>query len=111
MITLRRNNVNANGTSLQGYIEADYYDLVRLLGDPDPGYDGKTQAEWAFEAYDEHFGNVTVTVYDWKQGDAYLGPGNGTPPEDITVWNVGGRDKAALWVMENLLRDGWSKAA
>jgi hypothetical protein len=111
MITLRRNGVSANGTSLQGYIEADYYDLVRLFGNPDPGYDDKTQAEWAFEVYDDTFGEVTVTIYDWKQGDAYLGPGNGRSPENIVVWNVGGHDKAALWAIESLLRDGWSKAA
>jgi len=111
MITLRRNGVSADGTSLQGYIEADFYDLVRLLGSPDYGDGDKTQVEWAVEVYDETFGEVIVTVYDWKQGDGYLGPGNGKLPEDIVVWNVGGRDKAALWVIESLLRDGWSKAA
>lgn len=111
MITLKRNGVNASGTSLQGFIESDYATLIQLFGDPDSGDGYKTQAEWAVEVYDDNFGTVTVTVYDWKQGDAYLGPGNGRSPEDIVVWNVGGRDKAAVWVMEELLRDGWSKAA
>lgn len=111
MITLKRNGVNANGTSLQGYIEADYYTLVQLFGSPDHGDGDKTQVEWAFEVYDETFGEAIVTIYDWKQGDGYLGPGNGTPPEQIKVWNIGGRDAAALWAVESLLRDGWSKAA
>ena len=111
MITLQRNGVNANGTSLQGYIEADYYTLVKLFGSPDPGDDCKTQVEWAFEVHDENIGNVIVTIYDWKQGDCYVGPGHGKQPEDIKVWNVGGRNSSALWVVENLLRDGWSKAA
>ena len=111
MITLQRNGVNATGTSLQGYIEADYYTLVRLFGSPDLGDEYKTQVEWAFEVYDENLGNVIVTIYDWKQGDCYVGPGRGKRPEDIKVWNVGGKTSAALWAVENLLRDGWSKAA
>ena len=102
--------MNANGTSLQGFIEADYATLVQLFGDPDPGDGYKTQVDWAFELYDENFGNVIVTIYDWKQGEGYVGPG-GKRPEEITVWNVGGRDKAALWCLEEVLRDGWSKAA
>lgn len=36
MITLKRNGVNASGTSLQGFIESDYATLVRLFGSPDP---------------------------------------------------------------------------
>lgn len=110
MITLTRNGVNANGTSLQGFIESDYATLVQLFGDPDPGDGYKTQVDWAFELYDENFGNVIVTIYDWKQGEGYVGPG-GKRPEEITVWNVGGRDKAALWCLEEVLRDGWSQAA
>ena len=110
MITLKRNGVNASGTSLQGFIESDYDTLVRLFGDPDPGDGYKTQVDWAFELYDENFGNVIVTIYDWKQGEGYVGPG-GKRPEEITVWNVGGRDKAALWCLEEVLRDGWSQAA
>lgn len=111
MITLRRNGVNASGTSLQGYIEADYYDLVRLLGNPDPGYDDKTQAEWAIEVYDDTFGEVTLTIYDWKQGDCYLGPGNGIPPEDVTVWNVGGYSGAAYYDLNALLEQAQELAA
>lgn len=111
MITLTRNGVNASGTSLVGQIETNYDTLVRLFGDPDPGDGYKTQAEWAFELYDENFGNVIVTIYDWKQGDSYVGPGHGKRPEEITVWNVGGRNAAALWCLEDVLRDGWSQAA
>lgn len=110
MIMLKRNGVNASGTSLQGFIESDYATLVQLFGDPDPGDGYKTQVDWAFELYDENFGDVTVTIYDWKQGEGYVGPG-GKRPEEITVWNVGGRNAAALWCLEDVLRDGWSQAA
>jgi hypothetical protein len=103
MITLRRNGVNADGTSLQGYIEADYYTLVRLFGSPDPGDEHKTQVEWAFEVYDENIGSVVVTIYDWKQGDCYLGEGNGIPPEAVTTWNVGGYSSAAYHRLNDLL--------
>lgn len=111
MITLMRNGISAGGTSLQGYIEADYNTLVQLFGSPDPGDGYKTQVDWAFEVMDEEGREYTVTIYDWKQGDCYLGSGNGTPPEAIKVWNVGGHNIESLWCVEELLRKGWSQAA
>lgn len=55
------------GSSLKGYINCVYQDLVRVLGDPtyqDPSGDNKVQKEWVVE-YD---GKV-FTIYDWKTFD------------------------------------------
>ena len=72
----------ANGTSLQGYIDATYGQLVDLFGPPDAGGD-KTQAEWCLEFED---GTIS-TIYDWKEL---------SPPELVTDWHVGGFGKRAV---------------
>lgn len=68
-----------NGTSLQGYIEASYWELVDAFGDPEPGDGYKTQAEWCLRFED----GTVVSVYDWKQS---------VKPQDVKKWNVGGFD-------------------
>jgi hypothetical protein len=97
-------NVAVHGTSLRGHINVDYDTLVRVLGEPERSDFYKTQVEWAVRLYDEETGESTVvTVYDWKQGDCYLGEGNGIPPEAVTTWNVGGYSSDAYYRLNDLL--------
>jgi len=104
MIKLEAIGVDPSGTSLRGQVNVDYYTLVRLFGEPEQGDQYKTQAEWAVRLYDTGTGRSTVvTIYDWKQGDCYLGPGNGIPPEAVTVWNVGGYNGSAYYDLNALL--------
>ena len=89
--------IDTQGTYLQGYLTANYDDLVRAFGAPLAGDDYKTDAEWAVQV------NGTVaTVYNWKNGPAYCGA-DGTPVEQITRWNIGGRSHAAVELVERRL--------
>jgi hypothetical protein len=82
---------DANGTSLQGYVRADYSELVAAFGEPLEGDGCKTQAEWVlvFEVPqdDGYADRVVATIYDWKKYDQTV--------EDITQWNIGGHDPRA----------------
>jgi len=77
---------DANMTSLSGYVDATYAQLVELFGEPLPGDEYKVDAEWVLK--DEYTDQV-VTVYNYKNGVNYNGAA-GTPVEDITEWHVGG---------------------
>jgi len=99
------NNYQATcGTSLQGYIRVRYTDLLATFGKPGIGDEYKVQVEWRLE-FTDHTTDKTVvaTIYDWKQGDTYLGEGNGTPVQDITLWNVGGYSIDALYAVSEWL--------
>jgi hypothetical protein len=69
------------GTSLQGYVETAYHNLVEAFGEPDPGGD-KVRVEWTLR-----FGPTIVTIYDWKTTG---------PIEQVTRWNVGGSSHGAV---------------
>ena len=85
--THNETEVRTNGTCLQGYINAHYYDLLEKFGEPSTHGDGyKTDAEWLVEFED----GTVATVYNWKNGFNYCGT-DGTPVEYITEWNVGGK--------------------
>ena len=86
-----------DGTSLVGYIEAKYYKLVELFGEPE-GSDGyKTDAEWSGT-----LDGVVFTIYNWKDGKNYCGA-QGQRTEDITQWNVGGHSSEALRKVKEFL--------
>lgn len=87
-----------SGSSLQGYMQASYDELVKKFGEPtlkaerDGGYD-KVWTEWTleFEVEDEE-GDVDyiyATIYDWKEKS----------PEDSRSgqyrWHIGGFSWAA----------------
>ena len=80
-------SINANGTCLQGYITAHYYQLVDIFGEPTESDGYKVDAEWYIEFEDGTVG----TIYNWKNGPNYCGA-DGTPVEYITEWNVGGKN-------------------
>ena len=84
----------AIGTCGQGEMDCPYSLLVVAFGEPDEGDGYKTQAEWVISTPDG-----IATIYDWKQGDSYLGKGNGTPVEQIAQWSVGGHNpKVIKWI-------------
>lgn len=81
--------ININGTFGVGQIECTYQTLISVFGPPlKDGFDDyKCDAEWHIQFAD---GSV-ASIYNWKNGYNYLGS-DGTPTEDITRWNIGGRD-------------------
>ena len=59
----------------------------------------KTDAQWSLVFPD----GVIATVYNWKNGRNYLGA-DGDAVEDITEWNVGGKDELAVQRVRELVR-------
>ena len=90
-------DTDTDGTCLQGQITANYDDLVAAFGPPMDGDDYKTDAEWVVRVND-----TVATIYNWKDGPSFCGP-DGTPVEQITQWNIGGRSYAAVELVERLL--------
>jgi hypothetical protein len=89
-----------NGTSLKGYIDADYKVLCKVFGKPDPNaHDNyKSDAEW-----DVIFSDGTVaTIYNYKDGKNYCGA-SGTAKTKIREWHVGGKTSLALQRVEDAL--------
>ena len=86
------NGVNANGTSLQGYITCSYNTLVEVFGEPMGNGDGyKVQAEWAGKS-----GNTVFTIYDWKEDQEIY---------DVTDWHIGGHGHSAVEVVQNIVQE------
>ena len=91
-----------SGTHLQGNLTIPYNDLVRVFGKPhNLGDNYKTDVQWGFIEETDEFDNVTFTIYNWKNGPAYLGEGK---VEEITDWNVGGHNTKALAIVKSYLR-------
>tara|TARA_R100000329_G_C7595221_1_gene211058 strand:+ start:622 stop:1020 length:399 start_codon:yes stop_codon:yes gene_type:complete len=85
---------NICGTYLQGYLKIKYSTLVKLFGNPHYKYEkgsdscNKTDVEWCFSFHD----GAPFTIYNWKNGKAYLGR-DGLKVENIQDWNIGGKNK------------------
>ena len=80
-----------DGTSLQGFFDITYADLVDVLGHPLKGDGHKVDAEW-----DLVFPNgIKATIYNYKTGQAYNGP-SGVAVEDIRDWHIGGMGNRAV---------------
>lgn len=92
-----------NGTALVGVINTKYDTLVELFGEPLPGYDYKTDAEWAIKINTDSGESVIATIYNWKNGKNYLGD-DGTPTEQITRWNIGGHTTKAAELVSSAVR-------
>ena len=88
-----------NGSSLAGYIQITYPQLISILGEPtypEESGDNKVQKEWVVE----YKGNV-FTIYDWKTFD-----------EEYTMnklgrFNVGSKGSALEFIdaLENKLKE------
>ena len=95
--------VEATGTSLQGYVNATYEELVAVFGE-NLGSSDKVFNEFRGEisvydpeldCYDAH----TVTLYDWKE-DSPLTAQNGK-----YRWHVGGFNVDVPYLVEDILED------
>lgn len=75
-----------NGSSLAGYIQITYPQLISILGEPtysEESGDNKVQKEWVVE----YKGNV-FTIYDWKTFDVEY------TMNELDQFNVGGKTNA-----------------
>ncbi len=94
MINYKKWMQKRSGTSFRGYILSDYDQLCSTFGQPASKGDGyKIDVEWIV---DTPYG--VATVYNYKDGHAYLGK-RGLDVGQICEWHVGGKsDEAYQWV-------------
>ena len=84
--------IDTNGTSLQGYIDASYKELLDIFGEPESDCDSyKSDAEWLLRFKD----GTIATIYNYKDGKNYLG-NDGMPTEMIRNWHIGGFAERAV---------------
>lgn len=85
----KTSGMSACGTSLQDYMVASYYDLVKVFGEPTytDGYvDEKVNFEWVLSN-----GKNVVTIYNWKDYD-----GGRRAQDDLNYrWHIGGHNSLA----------------
>lgn len=78
---------------LQGHIDTDYATLTAVFGEHNSwGDEYKIQVQWKIIFSDGTY----ATIYDWKEGDAYLGQDKGTLPLYVTDWHIGGSSPLAV---------------
>lgn len=80
--------IDYNFTSLQGYVDAKYDELVTLFGKPTNGDAYKVDAQWILKFED---GEI-ATIYNYKNGKNYNGA-EGLAVEQIDNWHIGGHKK------------------
>lgn len=95
-------DADINGTSLQGYVNLKYSDIVEAFGEGDDCGD-KTTQEWMFESVD---GKAVFTLYDWKQDST---------PKGEYRWHIGGQSDKWLpefisWLTKEVKNNGLVKA-
>ena len=99
--------IETSGTSLRGYIDCFYSDLVDTFGYPlsTDFLDHKTDAEWNICFED----GTRATIYNWKNGKRYLGA-MGLDVCDIAQWHIGGFDVKAVELVTKAVNEVRSKA-
>lgn len=85
-------SIDASGTCLQGTLRIGYDDLVQVMSkhniQADNGSDdGKTDVNW----YGKFSDGRIFTIYNWKNGKAYLGD-QGKDVQMIRDWHIGGHE-------------------
>jgi copper oxidase (laccase) domain-containing protein len=97
-------DVCANGTCLQGYLTANYNNLVALFG-PSTDADGyKVDWEWVIKFED----GTVATIYNWKNGPNY---GYDRAPTSIQTWHIGGNTERSVAYVEKLYQDNLTEIA
>ena len=84
------------GTSLQGYLTANYSDLKKLFGTPNNGDGYKVDAEWLLMTP-----AGVATIYNYKDGKNYCG-NEGTPKTKITDWHIGGDNTEVVEIIQSV---------
>ena len=110
-------SANVNGTSLQGYINESYYNLVDVFGEPtykaeEKGGFDKVWTEWTltFKILDEDADSpddweyVTATIYDWKEE----GP-SASRQSNSYQWHIGGKSYIAQDVVQKAIADHFGR--
>lgn len=97
-ITHNVKKISIYATNYLGKINVTYQMLVDTFGKPLGGSgDYKTDCEWHIE-----FQGLVATIYNYKNGPAYLGL-EGTPVEEITEWHIGGHKKIVIGLVKECL--------
>lgn len=91
-------NVDINMTSLVGYVNATYQQLVDTFGEPT--YNGssgedKVDVEWHIKFDD----GTVASIYNWKDYDGGDYCRSGVKYE----WHIGGHARAASWAVLDAL--------
>jgi antirestriction protein ArdC len=86
--------VDINGTSLQGNISATSKQLEAVFGKPDLYEDEKVKVLWAVK-FDGPDGEEIASIYDWKNDNA---PGD----EEVYDWHIGGNSPLAVELVKNV---------
>lgn len=80
------------GTSLKGYIDISYAELVEKLGEGTDYFDDhKCDAQWIIQF---ESGQIAA-IYNYKDGRNYMGL-DGKDKEDLRDWHIGGRGQNVL---------------
>ena len=92
-------------TSLKGYIDATYNELVEVLGEPTyfreaTDVEDKICTEWEFAGYNFYGEETPITVYDWKDYDGGVKSRSG----DLYRWNIGGTELCVVEIVEAKLK-------
>ena len=99
---------HVNGTSLQGYINENYFNLVDVFGEPtysDASGDGKVYTEWTLrfevqEDGEEDTDIVYATIYDWKEESADV-----ARTATNYRWHIGGNSMDAIDVVTQAIKE------
>jgi hypothetical protein len=75
--TTQVDSCKVNGTTLCGYVETTYDNIVKHLGEPVRTNGSKTNAEWFIEFED----GPVASIYDWKTNVC---------PKGVYRWHIGG---------------------
>lgn len=87
------------GTSFKGYLYGRYDQLVATFGEPRQTdiVNNKIDVEWILDTP-----HGVATIYNYKDGKAYLGE-SGLSPEEIYEWHIGGKNtKPYEWIKSKL---------
>jgi|ERR1035437_6161397 hypothetical protein len=85
----------------QESLRARYDELVEAFGGPNAPealYSQESDVRWTITGQD----GTVATIYNWKDGPAYLGS-RGTPVEDLCDWHVAGHDRRAVELVQAVL--------
>jgi hypothetical protein len=78
------------GGSYMAAIEVSYADLFETFGEPQPGTENKTEAQWIIRLPKKQ----DVKIYNYKNSKSY---GSQYPDiKDVTRWHIGGLDTSLV---------------